>query len=220
LTDAPLKAPRWVPSLVALEIKPTGPPSCRSTLLYGLLLYGLLILRQSRRELLWLGVTAHPTAEWLARQLNVLRRRVPKRVAVSNIDHLVFAGMPKGGYFGLQTARDRNSPAAAYEINLRRSPIAVIIDRFACDRQQPIKRMAPSMSGRSSSRILLQTDMLTSSAFLETSIPNTPSITVLPFRFIPFRKSPASNNVVRRIYASRASQDTVQSEQQSLENGA
>jgi hypothetical protein len=34
------------------------------------LLYGLLILRQSRRELLWLGVTAHPNAEWLARQLN------------------------------------------------------------------------------------------------------------------------------------------------------
>jgi hypothetical protein len=33
------------------------------------LLYGLLILRQSRREPLWLGVTAHPTAEWLARQL-------------------------------------------------------------------------------------------------------------------------------------------------------
>jgi hypothetical protein len=33
------------------------------------LLYGLLILRQSRRELLWLGVTAHPNAEWLARQL-------------------------------------------------------------------------------------------------------------------------------------------------------
>jgi hypothetical protein len=31
------------------------------------LLYGLLILRQSRRELLWLGVTAHPNAEWLAR---------------------------------------------------------------------------------------------------------------------------------------------------------
>jgi transposase InsO family protein len=33
------------------------------------LLYGLLILRHSRRELLWLGVTAHPSAEWLARQL-------------------------------------------------------------------------------------------------------------------------------------------------------
>jgi hypothetical protein len=27
------------------------------------------ILRQSRRELLWLGVTAHPNAEWLARAL-------------------------------------------------------------------------------------------------------------------------------------------------------
>jgi hypothetical protein len=31
--------------------------------------FGLLILRPSRRELLWLGVTAHPNAEWLARQL-------------------------------------------------------------------------------------------------------------------------------------------------------
>ena len=33
------------------------------------LLYGLLILRHARRELLWLAVTAHPTAEWIARQL-------------------------------------------------------------------------------------------------------------------------------------------------------
>ena len=33
------------------------------------LLYGLLILRHSRRKLLWLGVTAHPNAEWIARQV-------------------------------------------------------------------------------------------------------------------------------------------------------
>ena len=33
------------------------------------LLYGFLILRHSRRELLWLGVTTHPSAEWIARQL-------------------------------------------------------------------------------------------------------------------------------------------------------
>jgi transposase InsO family protein len=33
------------------------------------LLYGLLILQHCRRELLWLGVTAHPNAEWIARQL-------------------------------------------------------------------------------------------------------------------------------------------------------
>lgn len=33
------------------------------------LLYGLLIMRHSRRRILWLGVTAHPTAEWLANQL-------------------------------------------------------------------------------------------------------------------------------------------------------
>jgi hypothetical protein len=39
------------------------------TISFGLL-YGLVILRQSRRELLWLGVTAHPNAEWLACQLS------------------------------------------------------------------------------------------------------------------------------------------------------
>src|SRR5215208_5537695 len=33
------------------------------------LLYGLLILRHDRRRILWLGVTMHPTAEWIARQL-------------------------------------------------------------------------------------------------------------------------------------------------------
>src|SRR5262245_31151857 len=33
------------------------------------LLYGLLILQHGRRELLWVGDTAHPTAEWIARQL-------------------------------------------------------------------------------------------------------------------------------------------------------
>src|SRR5438128_3926683 len=32
------------------------------------LLYGLLILRHYRRRILWLGITAHPTAEWIARR--------------------------------------------------------------------------------------------------------------------------------------------------------
>src|ERR1700752_3704694 len=33
------------------------------------LLYGLVILDHGRRQILWLGVTAHPTAEWIAWQL-------------------------------------------------------------------------------------------------------------------------------------------------------
>ncbi len=33
------------------------------------LLYGLLIMDHGRRQILWLGVTAHPTAEWIANQL-------------------------------------------------------------------------------------------------------------------------------------------------------
>jgi hypothetical protein len=32
-------------------------------------LYGLLIVGHGRRQILWLGVTAHPTAEWLANQI-------------------------------------------------------------------------------------------------------------------------------------------------------
>ena len=33
------------------------------------LLYGLLIVGHHRRQILWLGVTAHPTDEWIANQL-------------------------------------------------------------------------------------------------------------------------------------------------------
>src|SRR5947209_2450969 len=33
------------------------------------LLYGLLVLGHGRRRILWLGVTSHPTAEWIARQV-------------------------------------------------------------------------------------------------------------------------------------------------------
>src|SRR5229473_3268337 len=33
------------------------------------LLYGLVVLRLGRRQLVWTNVTAHPTAEWIARQI-------------------------------------------------------------------------------------------------------------------------------------------------------
>jgi hypothetical protein len=33
------------------------------------LLYVLVIVRLARRELVWINVTAHPTAEWIARQI-------------------------------------------------------------------------------------------------------------------------------------------------------
>ena len=33
------------------------------------LLYGLLIMGHCRRQILWFGVTSHPTAEWMANQL-------------------------------------------------------------------------------------------------------------------------------------------------------
>jgi hypothetical protein len=33
------------------------------------LLYGLAIIRLERRRLVWVNVTANPTAEWIARQI-------------------------------------------------------------------------------------------------------------------------------------------------------
>ncbi len=38
------------------------------TISFGLL-YGLVVIRIARRNLVWVNVTAHPTAEWVARQL-------------------------------------------------------------------------------------------------------------------------------------------------------
>ena len=58
--------------------------------------------------------------------------------------------------------------------------------------------------------------MLTSSVFLETSIPNIPSITVLSFHFVSSRELRFEQPCTQDL-RSRASQDTVQSEQRSLE---
>jgi hypothetical protein len=46
------------------------------------LLYGLLIMGHGRRQILWLGVTAHPRAEWIANQLtrkSGMERATPMR---------------------------------------------------------------------------------------------------------------------------------------------
>jgi len=54
------------------------------------LLYGFLILLHARRELLWLGVTAHPTAEWIAQQFTeaFAWRNAPRYVVGDRDPHL------------------------------------------------------------------------------------------------------------------------------------
>jgi hypothetical protein len=50
------------------------------------LLYGLLIMGHGRRQILWVGVTAHPTAEWLANQLTeACGWGIPRRVCLDDI---------------------------------------------------------------------------------------------------------------------------------------
>src|ERR1700716_4176043 len=39
------------------------------------LLYALVIVRLARRELVWINVTAHPTADWIAQQITEAFRR-------------------------------------------------------------------------------------------------------------------------------------------------
>ena len=52
------------------------------------LLFGLLILRHDRREILWFGVTENPTAEWIARQLTeAFGWEIPPRYLVRDRDH-------------------------------------------------------------------------------------------------------------------------------------
>jgi transposase InsO family protein len=51
-------------------------------------LFGLLILRHGRREILWFGVTENPTAEWIARQLTeAFGWEAPPRYLVRDRDH-------------------------------------------------------------------------------------------------------------------------------------
>jgi hypothetical protein len=63
------------------------------------LLYGLLILHQERRQILWLGVTAHPTAEWISRQLTeAYGWNVEPRYIIRDRDAVygdVFIGQPR-----------------------------------------------------------------------------------------------------------------------------
>src|SRR5712672_292888 len=53
-------------------------------------------------------------------------------------------------------------------------------------------------------RTLLLLDMLASSVFLETSIPNIPSITILSFHFCLFSKNQLPKSVVREIRTPRS----------------
>jgi hypothetical protein len=66
------------------------------------LLYGYIIVRLDRRELVWINVTAHPTAEWIARQITeafpwneapryIIRDRDRIYGAVVNVDCVLWA---------------------------------------------------------------------------------------------------------------------------------
>jgi hypothetical protein len=59
------------------------------------LLYVLVVVRLARRELVWINVTAYPTAEWIARQITEAFARMPmarnRRVDLGCGDRATFA---------------------------------------------------------------------------------------------------------------------------------
>ena len=72
------------------------------------LLYGLLVLQHARRELLWLGVTAHPSAQWVAPKRSV---GMPHRDTLFATE-IVPMGTPSFGVLGLwafETDRSRRA---------------------------------------------------------------------------------------------------------------
>ena len=81
------------------------------------LLYGLLILQHNRRKLLWLAVTAHPSAEWLARQLTEAYVATGTAIYRSRSgSHLWRCLYPPGSSDGHTRSADRTTLAMAERI--------------------------------------------------------------------------------------------------------
>jgi transposase InsO family protein len=55
------------------------------------LLYVLVIVRLARRELVWIDVTAHPTADWIAQQITPTERLIGT-IRRECVDHVVALG--------------------------------------------------------------------------------------------------------------------------------
>jgi hypothetical protein len=71
------------------------------------LLYGLLIMPHGRRQMLWLGVTEHPTPEWVARQLTQACGGAGRRDTSSMIATVSMARYSNGVFVRWEFVTDR-----------------------------------------------------------------------------------------------------------------
>ena len=77
------------------------------------LLYGFLVLWHHRRRIMWLGVTANPTAEWIARQVTEacggrLRRTMLFAIAIAPMAKHSSGGFARWAFVTDQRHRDRH----------------------------------------------------------------------------------------------------------------
>src|SRR4029079_19123322 len=78
-------------------------------------LYGLLIMGHGRRQILWFGVTGHPTAEWIANQLTVSVAPRPFRLFVHRLGRIARRVIfDKDAHNGRPFGRHKTTVVAAY----------------------------------------------------------------------------------------------------------
>ena len=70
------------------------------------LLYGFIIVRLDRRDLVWINVTSHPTAEWIARQITEASLGM-RRHATCSVIGIGSTALPSRGRFRAMGIRDK-----------------------------------------------------------------------------------------------------------------
>jgi hypothetical protein len=76
------------------------------------LLYGLLIMEHGRRQVLWFGVTAHPTAEWIANQVTEACgwEQVPRYLIRDGMGPMAKSSSEDFDQWAFATGRHRRAP--------------------------------------------------------------------------------------------------------------
>jgi hypothetical protein len=96
------------------------------------LLYGLLIMGHGRRHILWFGVTAHPTAEWIANQLTeACGWEQAPRYLIGVIDETDRKEAFAAGAFAAQSALTGSGSVVLRYDRDRIEPLIVPLDRVA-----------------------------------------------------------------------------------------
>jgi hypothetical protein len=113
------------------------------------LLYGFLIMGHGRRQILWFGVTAHPTAEWIANQVsaacgqNGYAERLIGSIRRECLDHVVVFGERHLRHILLSYMKYHNEVRTHLSLE-KDAPVSRAVERAGRVLRRPISRRATS----------------------------------------------------------------------------